>query len=116
MAPTPTTCFTATRLNKSTFCIVEDDKWDERPLMYVKVYDSLVVIIDAGVGVPKNSKAQVTSLRQYIERFPVAANDNQPLNPDGAKSYLMILTHCHIGTSPPLALSRSSLTLSRCHS
>ncbi|KEY75229.1 hypothetical protein S7711_07143 [Stachybotrys chartarum IBT 7711] len=89
-------CFTCTRLNESTFLVIEDDKWDEEPYIYVKLYSSSVVLIDTGCGgAAKNEAAELTSLREYLETFPVPDNDNKPLNPGSERSYVVICTHCH---------------------
>ena len=90
------TCFTCTRLNGSTFLVIEDDKWNEEPYIYVKIYPSVVVLIDTGCGgAAKNEAAELTSLREYLETFPVPDNDNQPLNPGSEKPYAVLCTHCH---------------------
>ncbi|KAH8893616.1 Metallo-hydrolase/oxidoreductase [Thozetella sp. PMI_491] len=93
---TTSTCFTCTRLNASTFLIIEDDKWYEEPYIYVKVYASFLVLIDTGCGgAAKNVAAELTSLREYIETFPVPDNNNQPLNPGSKQPYVVVCTHCH---------------------
>ena len=97
------TCFSCEKLNASTFLIVEDDKYDEHPFIYAKIYSDppLIVLSDTGCG----GKARATHLppdniRNYIETFPVKKNDNRPLNPrlpngDPALKYMIICTHCH---------------------
>lgn len=88
--------FTCTRLNATTFLVIEDDKWEEEPYIYVKVYSSFLVLIDTGCGgAAKPNAAGITDLREYLETFPVADNDNQPLNPGSKKSYVVVCTHCH---------------------
>ena len=105
-----TTCFTGTRLNASTFLIIENDKWNEEPYIYVKVYSSVLVLIDTGCGgAAKDETAKLTSLREFLEIFPIPDNQNQPLNPESKKSYVIVCTHCHfdhIGNVPdtPLAM------------
>lgn len=92
----PTTCFTCTRLNDTTFLVVEDDKWSEYPFIYVKVYDSVLVLIDTGCGgAAKDETTQLTSLRKYLETYSVAENDNRPLNPGSQKRYVILCSHCH---------------------
>jgi glyoxylase-like metal-dependent hydrolase (beta-lactamase superfamily II) len=94
--PNPPTCFTAQRLNQTTFLIVEDDKYHEQPFIYVKIQPKAIIVIDIGCGgASKNPDAQLKSLRGFIETYPVESNDDSPLNPDGTKAYVVILTHCH---------------------
>ncbi len=97
-----TVYFKCIRVNKTTFCIVESDKYDEHPFIYIKIYDDLLVISDTGCGGPDHhSKEQSSgSLRTFIETIPVAENDRKPLNPvdksgKAQKKYLVICTHCH---------------------
>jgi glyoxylase-like metal-dependent hydrolase (beta-lactamase superfamily II) len=93
--------FHATRLNSTTFRIVEQDAFGERPFIYVKIYADVLVVVDTGCNAPKDADLPVTSLRQYLEAFPVHENNNEPLNQGGRQPYLIILSHCHydhIGT------------------
>jgi hypothetical protein len=53
--------------------------------------------------------ARYTHLRDYLEHCPVSCNYNTPLNPNGEKRYLIIISHCHYGrlsltlaSNPPL--------------
>ncbi|KFX89571.1 hypothetical protein V490_06938 [Pseudogymnoascus sp. VKM F-3557] len=96
-SPLPgTTCFTASRLNDTTFQIVEDDKWAERPIIYAKVYPSTIVLLDTGCGgAARDPRVELKSLRIFLETFPVADNGNNPLNLGAERSYLVICTHCH---------------------
>jgi glyoxylase-like metal-dependent hydrolase (beta-lactamase superfamily II) len=83
-------------LNASTFLVIEDDKWNEEPYIYVKIYPSSLVLIDTGCGgAAKNEAVELTSLREYLETFPVPDNEYQPLNPESRKSYIVVCTHCH---------------------
>src|SRR2546423_297921 len=78
------TCFSCTRLNQSTFQIAEDDKWSQIPFIYIKIYESAIVVIDTGCGgASRDPSASLTSLRQFIETFPVSDNAERPLNPGG---------------------------------
>lgn len=103
----PSTCFTCTRLNPSTFRIVEADKYGEFPFVYAKVYGSVIVVIDTGCGgAARDPGVKLTSLRDFIETYPVPDNDNKPLNTGGRRSYVVICTHCHydhIGMPLPIA-------------
>ena len=93
---TLSTCFTCTRLNDTTFLIVEDDIWAEYPFIYAKVYASVLALIDTGCGgASKDATAKVTCLRAFLETFPVEDNNNQPLNPGSQKDYVVICSHCH---------------------
>jgi glyoxylase-like metal-dependent hydrolase (beta-lactamase superfamily II) len=90
------TCFTCRRLNDTTFLIVEEDKWGESPFIYVKVHPTVLVVIDTGCGgAAKDRDAQLTSLREFIETYPVVDNGNQPLNAESQKGYIVICSHCH---------------------
>lgn len=89
--------FTATRLTPTIFKIVEyDDIYSEHPFIYAKVLDKIVVLVDTGCGgATDNSEINVTSLREFIETWPIADNGNKPLNMNGARKYIIICTHCH---------------------
>lgn len=92
----PSTCFSCTRLNPTTFLIVEDDQYGEMPFIYAKIFSSVIVLVDTGCGgAARDPSVQLTSLREFIEIYPVADNDGLPLNPDGKKEYAVICTHCH---------------------
>lgn len=93
-------CFTCTRLNNTTFLIIEDDKWSEEPFIYAKIYEKFLVLFDTGCGgASKDESAVLTSLREFIETVPLPENNNQPLNPVGEggerKNYVVLCTHCH---------------------
>ena len=99
--------FECSRVNRTTFVIRENDKYEEYPFIYVKLYDDppLAVISDTGCGGPDKERADAQQdprhdLRSFIETTPVSSNDNQPLNPSFGSSkplrkYLVICTHCH---------------------
>ncbi|KAJ5775786.1 uncharacterized protein N7511_000797 [Penicillium nucicola] len=89
------TSFTATRLNQTTFRLVEDDRHIERPLIYVKQYPTGIVVIDTGCNNPRNAGLPVTSLRKFIETVPIEQNEGMPLNPDGRLPYYILISHCH---------------------
>jgi len=92
----PTTCFTCTKLNNTTFLIVEDDAFREHPFVYIKIYDSTIVLFDTGCGgATTDESIELRSLRKFLETYPVVDNDSQPLNPGGEKEYVVICTHCH---------------------
>jgi glyoxylase-like metal-dependent hydrolase (beta-lactamase superfamily II) len=96
MASNPTTCFTCSRLNSTTFMIVEDDQWSEQPIIYVKITANAVVLIDTGCGgASRIPDLALTSLRQFLEKYEVTDNGGRPLNPNGEKDYVVICTHCH---------------------
>lgn len=91
-----TSCFTCSRLNASTFLIVEEDKYRECPFIYVKVFASVLVLIDTGCGgAAQDPSVELTSLRRHLEKFPLPENGDQPLNPQSQKGYAVICTHCH---------------------
>lgn len=92
----PSTCFSCSRLNASTFLIVEDDQWGETPFLYAKVYDAVLALVDTGCGgAARDASVELTSLRTFLETYPVADNGGQPLNPGGTKEYVVVCTHCH---------------------
>ncbi|KAJ4211593.1 hypothetical protein NW759_012504 [Fusarium solani] len=97
MSPTAqTTCFSASRLNDTTFVICEDDKWSENPLIYAKLFPNSLVLIDTGCGgAAKDPTVELRSLRAFIETYPVAENEDKPLNKSGTRKYVVICTHCH---------------------
>lgn len=90
--------FSCSRLNTTTFVIHENDKYEEHPFIYVKIYDHspLVVLSDTGCGGGHDGQGHYHSLKDYVEKCPVAANDGKPLNPlEAERTYLLICTHCH---------------------
>lgn len=91
--------FTTTRINKTTFVVEEDDAFGEHPLIYVKLHPTLPLLItsDTGGDEPseRNKHAACIHLREYLEKYPVPCNNNSPLNPGGARKYIIIVTHCH---------------------
>ncbi|ESZ93639.1 hypothetical protein SBOR_5944 [Sclerotinia borealis F-4128] len=89
------TSFVSRRLNPSTFVIFEDDTYGEQPYIYVKLYSNYVIITDTGCNSPRDETVKLTSLRQFIEEYPIPSYNNQSLNPDGEKAYIIICTHCH---------------------
>ena len=97
----PSTCFSCKKLNDTTFLITEDDRYEEKPFIYVKIYEhpKLLVISDTGCG-GNTSSGSSDTLRSFIETYPVPHNNHKPLNPrlDGGEpcsKYLIICTHCH---------------------
>lgn len=91
----PTTSFVSRRVNLSTFVVVEDDSYGEQPYMYVKIYPEYLVITDTGCNSPRSNDRSLTSLREYLETYPLPLNGNQILNPGGKKRYIIICSHCH---------------------
>ena len=91
----PITSFVSRRVNSSTFVIVEDDAYGEQPYIYVKVYPDHLLITDTGCNSPRSKQPSLTSLREYLETYPLSLNENQALNPDGKKHYVIICSHCH---------------------
>ena len=93
--------FSCTRVNATTFVIVENDQYAEHPFIYVKTYKDIVVLSDTGCGGSADaSNPSQSALRDFIETSPIDLNGNCPLNPrkeDGkpSKKYLVICTHCH---------------------
>ena len=97
--------FECSRINTTTFVILERDKYEEYPFIYVKLYDGppLVVISDTGCGGPDRHQIRSSNhhgLRDFIETSPILPNGDKPLNPrdtDGkvSRKYIIICTHCH---------------------
>lgn len=91
----PSTSFVARRVNASTFLVIEDDSYGEQPYIYVKVYANHILLTDTGCDSPRSNKRSLSSLRQYLETFPLSSNNNRCLNPHGSKAYIIICSHCH---------------------
>lgn len=92
MDPPPPAYFTGSRLNNSTFRIVENDEYKEIPFIYAKVYPSAIVLIDTGCGGPSGDASD--SLKIFLETHPLSDNGNLPIN-HCSKPYIIISTHCH---------------------
>src|SRR6187402_1586853 len=91
----PSTSFISRRVNSSTFLIIEDDDFGEQPHIYVKLYPDHLVITDTGCNTPRQKDRTLTSLRQYLETWPLSINGDECLNPKGKKRYIIICSHCH---------------------
>lgn len=89
------TSFRAVRLNSKTFKVVEEDEFGERPFIYVKVYEKVIVIVDTGCDAPRNRSVEVSSLPEFLESVPVSDNGGAPINPEARLPYLVLLSHCH---------------------
>jgi glyoxylase-like metal-dependent hydrolase (beta-lactamase superfamily II) len=83
------------RVNLTTFLIIEDDRDGEQPHIYVKIYPNHLLITDTGSNIPRSKEASFTSLRQYLEAYPIPSNSNKCLNEDSKKKYIIICSHCH---------------------
>ncbi|GIZ41916.1 hypothetical protein CKM354_000520100 [Cercospora kikuchii] len=94
-----TSSFSTVKLNSTTFLIQEHDAYGERPFIYVKLPPTAPVLIltDTGCDEPdaRHKNSRFIHLRDYLENFPVASNDNKPLNPNAGLHYIIIFTHCH---------------------
>lgn len=90
----PSSSFATFKINSTTFLIIEDDKFEEKPFIYVKVYQNHLVVTDTGCDAPRIS-LKLTSLREYLETHPLSSNGHQCLNPRGQKKYIIICSHCH---------------------
>lgn len=84
--------FRCSRLNNSTFLIIENDKYDQLPFIYAKVYNSTIVLIDTGCGGKSGDPSD--SLKTFLETATVADNGQSPINAE-KKPYTIISTHCH---------------------
>jgi hypothetical protein len=89
-------CFSCTRLNLTTFQILEDDKYFELPIIYAKITESAIVLLDTGCGgAARDPNCSLRSLRLFLETYPVVDNENRPLNEGGKLDYVVICSHCH---------------------
>jgi glyoxylase-like metal-dependent hydrolase (beta-lactamase superfamily II) len=91
----PSTSFVTRRVNASTFLVIEDDVYGEQPYIYVKIYDQYLLLTDTGCNSPRSEEPSLTSLRQFLETYPVSQNKDRCLNPNGIKKYVLICSHCH---------------------
>lgn len=100
-----TTSFKTTRISKTTFLVTENDIYGEHPFIYVKQHPTshVLIVSDTGCNNPKES-VTVSSLREYLETYPIPELDGEPLNPrvkdaEGniapERQYIIICTHCH---------------------
>ncbi len=94
--------FSCSRLNSSTFLIVERDQYEEYPFIYVKLCDnpSLVLLSDTGCGGGTDREKNSTNLKDFIETYPIPENGGKPLNPRDShgkplRTYSIICSHCH---------------------
>ena len=91
--------FVCSRVNSTTFVIREDDKYEEHPFIYTKIYHDVVILIDTGCGgVEQGSSAR--NLKEFLETQAIAANHDLPINPrkkngKPSKSYVILCSHCH---------------------
>ncbi|KAH8107569.1 hypothetical protein DFH11DRAFT_1732161 [Phellopilus nigrolimitatus] len=92
-----TAAFTATRITSTVFKIVEyDGIYAEHPFIYAKLLPSVLLLIDSGCGGTSNDpNVDITSLRKFVETWPVEDNDDAPLNEHGKRKYVVACTHCH---------------------
>lgn len=95
MATQDTTSFHCTRLNPTTFLIIEDDSYSEQPFIYIKLYPNLIIVSNTGCNRPRDKTQTVTNLRHYLETYPIPSNAGRPLNPSGQKPYLILCSHAH---------------------
>lgn len=110
--------FTAHRLTRSTFLIVEvDDIYGEHPYIYAKLVPDAgtILLFDTGCGGASDDRTvHITSLREFLESVPIAENGGRPLNDGARMRYVVALSHCHydhIRTSRPHRALPSVLTL-----
>ncbi|KAI4155327.1 MAG: hypothetical protein LQ340_001065 [Diploschistes diacapsis] len=114
--------FAYKRLNDTTFVIIEDDRFKEKPLIYAKVCrdHNVLVLTDTGCGGNPNGK--FNTLRTFVETFPIPENDHLPLNPPGKDGqvtlkYVIVLTHCHYDhiLGVPEFLDSKPITIASAH-
>ncbi|KAK7207384.1 beta-lactamase-like protein [Myxozyma melibiosi] len=91
-----TSCFTWTKLNSTIYRIMQNDKMGDEPFIYVKVYPTLLLIVDTGSGpdFAKDTTVTEKSIRSFIEKHLAA--EGRLLTADGEKKqYLIFITHTH---------------------
>ncbi|TFY63767.1 hypothetical protein EVJ58_g3077 [Rhodofomes roseus] len=100
--------FKAYRLTNTTFLIIEvDDIYSEHPYIYAKLVPEAdtILLLDTGCGGASSDRTvEITSLRAFLERVPVAENGGRPINDGARMRYVVALSHCHydhIRRSPP---------------
>lgn len=83
--------YTISRLNDSTYLIIQNDKYEEFPYIYVKRYKepAIFVVIDTGCGA-HNGKDDLpeTELKDFIEE-KLRVDNTEPAE------FIVICTHCH---------------------
>lgn len=102
----PTTSFKCSKLNSTTWLLVEDDIYRETPFIYAKIHptEPILILTDTGCDAPRSKGHDFDSLKRYLEEYPVPANAGKPLNPrtriDGmsgervpARDYIVIISH-----------------------
>lgn len=57
------------------------------------MYPDLLLITDTGCNAPREDNLKISSLRRYLEEFPV--EDDKPLNEGGQKDYVILCSHSH---------------------
>lgn len=99
----PNSSFQATFINPTTVLIVEDDIYLEQPLIYIKIYEDILLITDTGTAHPRRNQNTSLTLREFLETVPIAPflsptsqeTKLEPLNPAGRKKYMILCTHAH---------------------
>ncbi|KAH9838421.1 Metallo-hydrolase/oxidoreductase [Rhodofomes roseus] len=91
--------FEAYRLTNTTFLIIEvDDIYSEHPYIYAKLVPEAdtILLLDTGCGSASSDRTvEITSLRAFLERVPVAENGGRPINDGARMRYVVALSHCH---------------------
>ncbi|KAK9457984.1 beta-lactamase-like protein [Dipodascopsis uninucleata] len=96
-----TSCFSFEPLNKTTYKIVQDDSLKELPFIYVKVYETLLVLIDTGCGEnhARDSSVEEKFLRRFIETKLSETGQLTYEDPETKevkkKHFLVFITHTH---------------------
>ena len=91
--------YTCSRLNHTTYLVVQRDKYFEFPFIYVKVFPDirLAAVIDTGCGSQHaaDHHAQITDLKEFIERKVTDVDVSIAGLVEQGLQYLIICTHCH---------------------
>ncbi|KAK9379102.1 beta-lactamase-like protein [Kockiozyma suomiensis] len=91
-----TSCFSWTKLNSTIYRIVQEDSLGDLPFIYVKVYPTLLLLVDTGSG-PNHCKDPTVSeksIRSFIEKNLAA--EGRLLTAEGEKKqWLIFITHTH---------------------
>ena len=87
-----TPLYTCSKLNRSTYRIIHNDKYLEFPYIYLKVYSHppLLVVVDTGCGAHNGTgNTPHIELKDFIEGHVLLHIDSKKYE------YMVICTHCH---------------------
>ncbi|KAK9459766.1 beta-lactamase-like protein [Lipomyces oligophaga] len=93
-------CYTFEQLNHSTYKVVQHDSFNDLPFIYVKVYETVLVLVDTGSGPNycRNPTVQSKNIRPFIEAHLAKNGQLAYSDPEGKtlnKKWLVFITHSH---------------------